>query len=391
MQCQGFAAEEYDLYALGALEPQPASEINEHLASACGVCQNGVRQSLHFWAMYGATLPPAAERPAQGRLQVLPARRRSLPNYLRMGAVAATLAVMAGSAAWYVTRGADQHTLRQLAEQLANSEKQVNQLRAANGNQHGSQGKEQPVQAQSPDLSHISELTAQLREREGELGGLRKSLEEVDKRYQGAVAGLAAEKANAAQLSGSLAQQKELLEKETTEERRLTAQVQAISASLQTVEEQTRQLTAEKVSLTQERARLLETVQRMEMQAGEGRRMISMLSVAGTRLVPVNGTEAAPRASGYALVSEKNRVLFFANDLPPLPGGRVYQLWLIRDKSPAIVSAGVFEAQAMRSAQVEFARGDLIQGVTAIAVTDEPAGGSVSPTGHKLLAGLVKS
>lgn len=146
------------------------------------------------------------------------------------------------------------------------------------------------------------------------------------------------------------------VETETTGQRRLAAQVQTLSASLQTAEERTRRLTAETVSLTQ-----------------------------------LNGTEAAPKARGYALVSARNCVLFFANDLPALPGGRVYQLWLIRDKSPAIVSAGVFEAEATTSAQVEFAQGDLVQGITAIAVTDEPVGGSASPTGHKLLAGLVKS
>jgi Anti-sigma-K factor rskA len=164
-----------------------------------------------------------------------------------------------------------------------------------------------------------------------------------------------------------------------------------MTASLQSAEERARRLTAETVSLNQERARLLETVQRMEVQAGEGRRMISMLSTSGTRLIPVNGTEAAPQARGYALLSENSRVVFYATDLPALPSGRVYQLWLIRDKSPAIVSAGVFAAAATKSAQVEFAQGALIQGVTAIAVTDEPAGGSVTPTGHKLLAGLVRS
>jgi len=297
---------------------------------------------------------------------------------------------MAGSAAWYVARGTDQHTLKQLAAQLAQSETQLNQIRAAKENLPATPP-QRPIEAQPPDLGHMRELTAQLRAREGELGGLRKSLDEVDARYQQASAALAAEKANATQLTGALAQQKDQLEKETMERRRLTAQVQTLSASLQTVEERSRRLAAETESLTQERARLLETVERMEIQAGEGRRMISLLSSPGTRLVPVNGTEAAPKARGYALVSEKNRVLFFANELPPLPGGRVYQLWLIRDKSPAIVSAGVFQPQATRSAQVEFAQADLIQGVTAIAVTDEPAGGSVSPTGHKLLAGLVKS
>ncbi len=376
------------MYVLGALEPEPAAGINVHLASACDVCHNGVRRSLHFWALYGATLTPIAEHPV--RVQVLPARRRRLPTYLRMGAVAAAVAIMAGSAAWYVARGTDQPTLKQLAAQLANSESQLDQLRTARGNQPAAPT-QQSAEAQPPGLAQLRELTAQVHAREAELSGVRKSLEETDNRYQQATASLAAEKANAAQLSGSLAQQKDQLEKETAEQRRLAVQVQTLSASLQAADERTRRLTAEAAALTQERARLLETVARMEMQVGQGRSMISMLSSPGTRLVPVNGTEAAPKAGGYALVSERNRVLFFANDLPTLPGGRVYQLWLIRDKAPAIVSAGVFEAQATRSAQVEFAQGNLVQGITAIAVTEEPAGGSVSPTGHKLLAGLVKS
>jgi anti-sigma-K factor RskA len=393
VQCQGFATEEYDLYVVGALEPEPASEINAHLSSACDVCRNGVRSSLQFWALYGATHSPLAERPANKRLQVLPVRSRSSPTYRRWGAVAAAAAVMAGSGAWYVTRGADQHALRQLGAQLAESEAQVRELRAANQPVRQAQPEAAPrASTDSPtDLGRIGELTAQLRAKEAQLDGLRKSLGDADSRYQQTAAALTAEKANTVQIAAALAQQKDLLEKETTEQRRLTAQVQTLSASLHTAEERTRQLTAETAALMTEKARLLETVQRMEMQAGEGRRMISMLSGTGTRLVPVNGTEAAPKARGYALVSERNRVLFFANDLPPLPGGRVYQLWLIRDKSPAIVSAGVFEMQATRSAQVEFARGDLIQGLTAIAVTDEPAGGSAAPTGHKVLAGLIKS
>lgn len=231
-------------------------------------------------------------------------------------------------------------------------------------------------------------MDQQLQAREAELGSVRESLKQLDNRYQQATVALAAEKANATQLAAAL---KDSVEKSTSEQQRLTAQVLTLSASLQAGEERTRQLAAERATLAQERATLLETVKRLEIQAGEGRRMISMLSSVGTRLIPVNGTEDAPGARGYALVSEKNRVLFFANDLPSLPGGRVYQLWLIRDKAPAVVSAGVFEAQAARSAQVEFAQGDLIQGLTAIAVTDEPTGGSPSPTGHKLLVGLVKS
>jgi Anti-sigma-K factor rskA len=392
VRCQGFATEDYDLYALGTAEPEQDSEINAHLASACEVCQKGVRESLRFWALYGISLAPLAERPAKARVQVIPIGGKPRPMYIRMGAVAATVALVAGSVAWFVTRGADQHTLKQLTAELATSEERASQLQASNQKPRAqSAGAKQPAVNPAPDLVRIGELTAQLRAKESELGGLRKSLEDVDSRYQQSMAALATEKANASQLSATLAQQKELLEKETSEQRRLSAQVQTMTASLQSAEERARRLTAETVSLNQERARLLETVQRMEVQAGEGRRMISMLSTSGTRLIPVNGTEAAPQARGYALLSENSRVVFYATDLPALPSGRVYQLWLIRDKSPAIVSAGVFAAAATKSAQVEFAQGALIQGVTAIAVTDEPAGGSVTPTGHKLLAGLVRS
>jgi hypothetical protein len=392
VQCQGFATEDYDLYALGSAEPEQDSQIDAHLASSCGVCEDGIRRSLRFWALYGVSLSPVAERSAQRRIQFIPVRSRSLPAYLRLGAVAATVALMAGSITWFATRGADQHALKQLAAELADSKTKVNQLEAANASRPGPAVSEKgPVATPAPDVVRIGELDAQLRAKERELGGLRKSLEDADSRYQQSMTALAAEKANAAQLVSALTQQKDLVAKGTAEQGRQSAQMQATSASLQAAEEQTRRLTAEAVSLTRERASLQAAVQRMEAQAGEGRRMLSMLSAPGTRLIPVNGTGAAPAARGYALVSEKNRVLFFANDLPALPSGRVYQLWLIRDKSPAIVSAGVFEAQPTKSAQVEFAQGDLVQGVRAIAVTDEPAGGSATPTGHKLLMGLVKS
>jgi cell division protein FtsB len=381
VQCAGFATEEYDLYAVGALEPEPAAEVDIHLAAACDVCRNGVRRSLHFWALFGGSLAPIVEPPALQPAPIIPFRRSSQPDYRRMGSVAAAIAVIVGGAAWYVARGTDQHTLKQLSAQLAQSEDQLNQLRSANSN----------PPSKPEDVARLRDLTAQLQNGETALGAARKSLTDADHRYQEATSALATEKTNAAQLAAALAQQKDELEKGTTEQRRLTAQVESLSTSLQAAEEQTRRLTAEAASLTQERTRLLETVQRMEMQAGQGRRMISLLSSPGTRLVAVNGTEDAPKAVGYALVSEKNRVLFFANDLPPLPGGRVYQLWLIRDKAPAVVSAGVFEQQTTRSGQVEFAQADLIQGITTIAVTDEPPGGSPSPTGHKLLVGVVKS
>jgi anti-sigma-K factor RskA len=392
VQCQGFATEEYDLYALGIAEPDQDSAINEHLTSSCDVCRKGVRESLRFWALYGASLSPADAKRGSSNLQALPVRHRTAPTYWRLAGIAAMVALLVGSGVWLVVSGASQHAMKQLSAELAAARAQVTQLQAQNPNPPTPKPSvPSPAEVPAGNADRAAELSAQLRTRELELGGLRKSLEDVDGRYQKSMADLVTERANAAQLTTTLAQQKEQLEKDAAEQRRLSAQMETLSASLRTSEERTRRLTAEAVSLNQEKARLLETVQRMEIQAGEGRRMISLLSVPGTRLIAVNGTEAAPQARGYALLSDRNRIVFYATDLPALPNGRVYQLWLIREKSPAIVSAGVFTAQPSRSAEVEFARGDMVQGVTAIAVTDEPAGGSPIPTGHKLLTGLTRS
>lgn len=143
--------------------------------------------------------------------------------------------------------------------------------------------------------------------------------------------------------------------------------------------------------LLKTRTGLTNTLQVAQARAAEGNRILEALSLPNTRLIPVPGTDVAPGATGYALLAENNRVVFHANNLPPLPAGRVYQLWLIRGPAPQVVSGGIFTLTPARSAEVEFTQGSLIQGVQAVAVTDEPAGGSPGPTGQKFLVGAVKS
>lgn len=82
-----------------------------------------------------------------------------------------------------------------------------------------------------------------------------------------------------------------------------------------------------------------------------------------------------PRQSAATLTLEQ---------LPPLPAGRVYEVWLIKGSAPQ--PAGVFQAGGDGSASV------IVKGVPTgfdtVAVTEEPGPqGSSSPTSQPLLAG----
>ncbi len=84
-------------------------------------------------------------------------------------------------------------------------------------------------------------------------------------------------------------------------------------------------------------------------------------------------------------VPAKGHVLVLANDLDPLPEGKVYQLWLIPAKGDPM-SAGTFWPDSGGSRTMMHALET--EGVEAksFAVTVEPAGGSATPTMPIMLA-----
>jgi anti-sigma-K factor RskA len=92
-----------------------------------------------------------------------------------------------------------------------------------------------------------------------------------------------------------------------------------------------------------------------------------------------------------ALIADNTRLAFLPSNLPAAPAGRTYQLWLIRERIPAVVSAGTFNGAARDVPTVQFGNKQLMSGIKAITVTLEPAEGSAVPTGHKLMVGTPKS
>jgi anti-sigma-K factor RskA/F0F1-type ATP synthase membrane subunit b/b' len=105
------------------------------------------------------------------------------------------------------------------------------------------------------------------------------------------------------------------------------------------------------------------------------------------RMATLNGTGMAKDA--YAMVfmePDTRRGFFYANNLPALPAGKTYQLWIITD-TPRPVSAGVFSLDRGRKGRGMLQNIPDVAKIKQFAVSLEPAGGKPQPTGAVYLAG----
>ena len=96
------------------------------------------------------------------------------------------------------------------------------------------------------------------------------------------------------------------------------------------------------------------------------------------------GTEQGARAKLVTL--EGDRAVLVVENMPPVPEGKTYQIWVIEDDVPK--PSGLFKPrQDSVAAVVEHP----LRGGDVIAVTVEPEGGSPKPTSDPLLAAEVKT
>src|SRR2546423_1662870 len=106
-------------------------------------------------------------------------------------------------------------------------------------------------------------------------------------------------------------------------------------------------------------------------------------------IATLKGTDAAPSARAkLAYDSNTGRAMLLADNLPPAPAGKAYQLWFIAGNKP--VPGTVFTPDANGHAEVrdQVPTGEG-RGATVFAVTLEPASGVSAPTGDKYLLGAV--
>jgi anti-sigma-K factor RskA len=101
--------------------------------------------------------------------------------------------------------------------------------------------------------------------------------------------------------------------------------------------------------------------------------------------IDLSGQAPAPQASARALWSRARGMVFTASNLPPLPAGRVYQVWVVTAQAP--ISAGLLTPDPGGAGQTFFNTPPDIPPPAAVAVSIEPAGGVPAPTGQIYLVG----
>jgi anti-sigma-K factor RskA len=119
--------------------------------------------------------------------------------------------------------------------------------------------------------------------------------------------------------------------------------------------------------------------------AFETQSAMAVLAASDLTRVDLQGAPAAPQAAGRALWSRQSGMVFAANNLPPLPAGKIYQVWLVAGGPP--VSAGLIAPDETGRGVGIFRTPVDVTGPVTVAVTIEPEGGVPAPTGAFYLTG----
>jgi len=111
----------------------------------------------------------------------------------------------------------------------------------------------------------------------------------------------------------------------------------------------------------------------------------SVLAAPDLARIDLQGQMVAPDARARALWSRTRGLVFSAANLPALPAGKVYQVWVVTAQAP--VSAGFLVPDNSGGGTEYYMTPPDIGAPVAVAVTLEPAGGVPAPTGDKYLVG----
>jgi anti-sigma-K factor RskA len=123
----------------------------------------------------------------------------------------------------------------------------------------------------------------------------------------------------------------------------------------------------------------------LQEQVDEFTRLAGVLRASDVVTYSLAGSGAAASAKARAYVTHKNGMAFYAEGLPSLPAGKVYQLWVIVGSTP--VSAGTFSPDANGRVQTVVPTPDIAALPGIVAVTLEPAGGLPKPSTDPILVG----
>ena len=99
-----------------------------------------------------------------------------------------------------------------------------------------------------------------------------------------------------------------------------------------------------------------------------------------SRMVALKGPGAAHGAQVEVMILGDERAVLMAEDMPPVPKDKTFQIWIIDDDVPQ--PSGLFET---REDPVATVIDQPLSGADAVAVSVEPEGGSPEPPTHPML------
>jgi hypothetical protein len=133
-------------------------------------------------------------------------------------------------------------------------------------------------------------------------------------------------------------------------------------------------------------AELRDSANLMQRLLADQQSTLDELTGPGVRVIDASASSARQPYARMFWDQPTNHWTFIAYNIPAAAPGHTYQLWLVtRDQKK--VSAGTFEPKSNGSAIVRATYALAPDSLAAIAVTNEPAGGSPQPTTTPFLVG----
>jgi anti-sigma-K factor RskA len=106
----------------------------------------------------------------------------------------------------------------------------------------------------------------------------------------------------------------------------------------------------------------------------------------GPQMIALGGAGTEQGARAELVTLKGDRAVLVAENMPPAPEGKTYQIWVIKGDTPK--PSGLFDSRGDSVAAVVE---NPVEGADAVAVTIEPEGGSKEPTTDPMLVGKVKA
>jgi anti-sigma-K factor RskA len=130
--------------------------------------------------------------------------------------------------------------------------------------------------------------------------------------------------------------------------------------------------------------------QRLQQQRANYEKAMAILDAPGTHSMPVKSAdEKMPPLQAY--IHEKMGVVIAANNVPIPAQGREYQLWMVpKTGKGAPISAGVYMPDAKGGVLTVAPPASNMADIAALAVTEEPMGGSAQPTSKPMWVGALQ-